>query len=169
MIRERTRTACAVGILGVALLLASCGYSTARLEALGGGRTIAVRPFENRTFRRDLEMRLAGQVLTELRARTSYGIAMPDSADYVIDGWVQAGESVSLERVDRTVVLGQYRGSAHVVVTDRRSGRTVRVYDVQAVTTYTPETGGETLQGSATNELTRRLAIRIVQGLEQGL
>jgi hypothetical protein len=158
-----------IGALGFVMLLGACGYSTARLEALSGGRTIAVRAFENRTFRRDLEMRLTGQILTELRARTSFGIATPDRADYVIDGWVDASEEVSLARVDRTVVLGQYRGTAHVVVTDRRSGRVVRTYDVRAATSYTPETGGETLLGSATNELTRRLAIRIVQGLEPGL
>jgi len=149
--------------------LATCGYSTARLDGLGAGaRTIAVRPFENRTFRRDLELELTGRVLDELRARTSYGLASLDAADYVLEGWVSAGEAVGLQRVDREVVLEQYRGRAHAILRDRRSGRVVREYDVQAVTSFTPGAGGESLEGSATAELTRRLAIRIVQGLETG-
>ena len=75
---------------------------------------------------------------------------------------------LGLQREDRTVVQSQYRAHAHVVLTDRRSGRIVREYDVQAVTEYTPGMGGETLLGSATEEVLRRLAIRIVQGLERG-
>ena len=160
----------ALGSLGLGLLATgACGYSTARLDDLGGGaRTIAVLPFENRGFRRDLELRLTERVLEQVRARTSYGIAWPSKADYVLSGWMNASESVGLQREDRSVVQSQYRAHAHVVLTDRRSGRVVREYDVTAVTEFTPEMGGESLLGSATQEVLRRLAIRIVQGLERG-
>ena len=152
-----TALACATG----------CGYSTRRLEGLGG-RTIAVRPFENLTYRRDLELRLTEQLLVELRGRTSYGLAPLASADYVIEGRVAAGEDVGLQRADRSVVQEQFRVYAHVLVKDRRSGRVVKEFDAFAVTEFTPDMGGESLQGSATHETLRRLAIRIGQGLEQG-
>lgn len=164
------RALLAVALLGLAALaIQACGYSTARLDDLGGGaRTIAVMPFENRGFRRDLELRLTEVVLDQVRARTSYGIAWPSKADYVLSGWMNADENVGLQREDRSVVQSQYRAIAHVVLTDRRSGRIVREYDVQSVTEFTPGMGGETLLGSATEEVLRRLAIRIVQGLERG-
>lgn len=152
----------------VLLAVGACGYSTARLDDLGGGaRTIAVVPFENRGFRRDLELRLTERVLEQIRARTSYGMAWPASADYVMTGWMDASENVGLQREDRSVVQSQYRAHAHIVLTDRRSGRVVREYDVSAVTEFTPGKGGETLLGSATEEVLRRLAIRVVQGLER--
>jgi hypothetical protein len=158
---------CLIG--GCLLATAACGYSTARLDDLGGGaRTIAVVPFENQGFRRDLELRLTERVLEEVRARTSYGIAWPAQADYVLTGSMNANEAVALQREDRSVVQEQYVARAHVVLTDRRSGQIVREYDVEAVTEFTPDSGGESLLGSATSEVLRRLAIRIVQGLERG-
>jgi len=160
---------CGVLLVTCLLLVSGCGYSTARLDDLGGNAsTIAVLPFENRGFRRDLELRLTEQVLDQIRARTSYGIAWPGKADYVLSGWMNASENVALQREDREVVQSQYRAHAHVVLTDRRSGRVVREYDVEAVTEFTPDSGGETLLGSATQEVLRRLAIRVVQGLERG-
>ena len=168
-LRPMIRPTRALLLLGLALApVAACGYSTARLDRVGGARTIAVLPFKNLTFRRDLELRLTEAVLAEIRARTSYALSLPGAADVLLTGTLEATEAVAIETSERTAVEKQFRGRVQVTVTDRASGRVLRSYPVEASPEYTPDRFGESLEGSATNELVRRLAIRIVQGLEAG-
>lgn len=157
-----------VPILAALLLVAACGYSTTRLTTVDyGGKTIAVKPITNATFRRDLSIRLTEEILRQIRARTSFVITSLDRADYIIEGTQYAEEVVAIQRANRTAVQMQFRGTVSVELKDRRTGRVVKKYSVNAGPEYVPDSG-ETLEGSATESLNRRLAIRIVQGLEAG-
>ena len=154
--------------LSMASLCASCGYSTRRLTSLPGARTIAVSTFTNTGYRRDMELRLTQAVLAALRARTSYAIGSPESADLVISGAMSASESViTLDEADQPLQK-RLAGQLDVRVTDRRSGRVLKSFVARAQTEYTPGRWGETLDGSATDQWARRLAERVVQGLESG-
>ena len=163
-----SRTAGAALLCVCGLIPPACGYSTTRLTTQEyGGKTIAVKPITNATFRRDLSIRLTEEILRQLRARTSFVITSLDRADYVIEGTQYAEEIVAIQRADRTAVQMQFRGRVNVQLTARRTGRDVKQYSVNAAPEYVPP-GGESLEGSATESLNRRLAIRIVQGLEAG-
>jgi hypothetical protein len=168
----RTRLAPAFAVLAPAwgaLALAACGYSSQRLTDFSGATTIAIAPIENQTFRRDLELRLTQAVAHELRARTSFALTTPDRADVVLTATMHAGEGVVLQDEDRTSILQRLTGAVSVTVTDRRRGCVLRTYVVHAMEEFTPGVAGESLEGSATDEWTRRIAEQIVQGLERGL
>jgi hypothetical protein len=149
--------------------LPACGYSTRRLTVLEGSRTIAVLPFTSPGYRRDLDLRLTQAVVEEIRARTSLAIGAPPSADLVLSGVTEAETPVLLQAVDRSVIQQRLKGSTVVTITDRRSGRVVKQFRVYATTDFGPGRDGESLEGSATDEWTRRTALRIVDNLEPGL
>jgi hypothetical protein len=164
-----TRGGLRAGLLLLALAgAAGCGYSTARLtESACAGRTISILPFRNATFYRDAELRLTQAVAEEVRARTSYALTTADRADVVMSGTMSFSQSLVAQRAsDEAVVMGTYV-TLDVVLTDRH-GRVVRRYVVFATDEFTPGRFGETLEGSATDEVVRRLAVRAVEGLERG-
>jgi hypothetical protein len=155
-------------LLGALAACGCAGYTTSRLTDFTAARTISVLPFENLGFRRDLELRLTQAVATELRARTSLALTTADRADLVLSGSMTADEAVISQTPEREKLQQRLRGTLHVVVTDRRTGRVVRQYDAYAAEEFTPGRFGESLEGSATDEWTRRVAERVVQGLERG-
>lgn len=155
----------------LALLLAcltACGYSTRRLVDLEGARSVAVSTFDNLGFRRDLELRLVQAVIAELRARTALAIDSPARADLVIGGRMSADEDVITLDRDDNPVQKRLAGSLEVTVTDRRSGRVVRSFVARGQAEFAPGRDGESLDGSATDEWVRRVAVAVVQGLEGG-
>lgn len=156
-------------VLLALLALASCGYSTRRLEAFPRARTIAVLPFTSSGFRRDVDLRLTQAVVEEIRARTSYAFAAPTQADLVLSGTMSVGEAVLLQRGDRLPIEKRLQGSLAVTVRDRRTGRVVKQYDAYDTVDFTPDLQGETLEGFGYDAWTRRVAIRVAQGLEAGL
>jgi hypothetical protein len=161
---------------GVALVLAwaastaaGCGYSTQRLsDTVCAGRTISILPFKNTTFYRDAELRLTQQVAEEIRARTSYALTTADRADVVMSGTLYFDQSLVAQRESGDpIVMGTY-ATANVRLTDRRSGRLIKQYAAVATDEFTPGRFGESLEGSGTDEVLRRLAGRVVDGLERG-
>lgn len=154
---------------GVLLLVCACsGYSTQRLTDFPRARTIAVVPFENTGFRRDLELRLSQQVAQEIRARTNLGFAPVASADLVLTGRMQANEVPTvLDREDGSVIQKRLEGWLEVVVTERATGRVVRRQRVSTTAEWREGVTGESLEGSATQEWTRRLAEQVAQVLER--
>ncbi|MFM8978916.1 MAG: hypothetical protein ACKOSS_00400 [Planctomycetia bacterium] len=156
--------------LALALLcvLAACGYSTRRLADLDGARSVAVSTFSNLGFRRDLELRLTQAVIAEVRARTTLAIDSPGRADLVLSGRMQADEDVVTLDADNNPVQKRLYGSLLVTVTDRRSGRVVRTFTATGQAEFAPGRDGESLEGSASDEWVRRVAIAVVQGLEGG-
>ncbi|MDJ0521374.1 MAG: LPS assembly lipoprotein LptE [Planctomycetota bacterium] len=152
----------------VLLLGAACsGYSTQRLEDFPRARTIAVVPFTNTGFRRDLELRLSQAVATELRARTSYAQTTPQSADLLLTGSMAAEETPIVLDDEGRVVQKRLEGWIDVRVVERASGRVLREGRVRALEEVRPGTGGESVEGSASDEWVRQLAERVVQLLER--
>lgn len=149
--------------------LAACGYSTQRLDAFPNARSIAIVPFQSPGFRRDLDLRLTQAVVDAIRARTSYSIGAPGSADLVLSGVMVADEVVTLQRASREVVEKRLQGDLQVTIKDRRSGRVVKTYRAYDTVTFTPGRQGETLEGSAYDQWVQRVALRVAQGLETGL
>lgn len=153
----------------LALLATACsGYSSQRLTDFPTARTIAVVPFENTGFRRDLELRLAQQVSNEIRARSNLGFAPVNRADLVLTGRMHAEEVPTvLGSEDGDVIQKRLEGWLEVVVTERASGRVLRRARVATTAEWRENVMGESLDGSATNEWTRRLAEQVAQVLER--
>ena len=108
-------------------------------------------------------------MVDEIRSRTSYGLGAATSADLLLTGVMTAGEVVTLQRASREVVQKRVQGALQVTVKDRRSGRVLKTYRAYDTVTFTPGRQGESLEGSAYTEWVRRIALRVVQGLETGL
>jgi hypothetical protein len=152
----------------VAGALPACAYSTRRLAVLEGARTVAVLPFTSPGYRRDLDLLLTQAVVREIRARTSLAIGAPSSADLLLTGVMDAETPVLLQGVDRAVIQQRLKGTTDVTLTDRRNGRVVKRFSVYATTDFGPGRSGESLEGSATDEWVRRMAVRVVESLEEG-
>lgn len=171
MAARASRTLRLLALLAAAVLALGppgCGYSTRRLADLEGARTVAVSTFDNLGFRRDLELRLVQAVIAELRARTTLAIDSPARADLVLSGRMTADEDVITLDEDDNPVQKRLAGSLEVTVTDRRSGRVVRSFVARGQAEFAPGRDGESLDGSATDEWVRRVAVAVVQGLEGG-
>ena len=156
-------------LLGLCLLLTACsGYSTSRIESFPGARNIAVLPFQNTGFRRDLELRLTEAVLREIRGRTSFGLATPETADLVLSGEItDVREQLLVQGGDRQAVQKRLFGVVVVRVTERATGRVVKERAVADREEFETGVRGQSLDTSATDEWARRLAVRIVQVLER--
>ncbi len=161
------RIACSMALL-CSLGLAGCsGYSTQRLTDFPSARTIAVLPFENLGFRRDLALRLSQKVATEIRARTNLGFGTVADADLIVSGRMDAREIPTILDQDGQPIQKRLEGWLIVVVTERATGRVVRQQRVATNAEWSRDVAGESLQGSATEEWTRRLAERVAQVLER--
>lgn len=79
------------------------------------------------------------------------------------------GEAVLIQRGDRTPIEKRVQGSLDVKIKDRRTGRVVKEYQAYDTVDFTPDPRGETLESFGYDEWTRRVAVRVVQGLEAGL
>jgi hypothetical protein len=152
----------------LALAGACAGYSTQRLTDFPGARTVAVLPFENTGFRRDLALRLAQAVATEVRARTSLGMAAPASADLLVRGRARAEEVPVVLDEDGRVVQKRLEGWLDVEVVERATGRVLRQARLLANEDFRPGVDGESLEGSGTDEWARRIAVQVADLLERG-
>jgi hypothetical protein len=146
--------------------VSGCAYSTRRLTDFPSARSIAVLPFENTGFRRDLELRLSQAVVTEIRARTSLAVTTRDRADLLLSGRMSAEEYAIGIAADGSVLQKRLEGTLAVEVRDRASGRLLRRSTVRATEEYRPGLTGEMDAGTA--EWTRRVAEQVVQALEVG-
>ena len=165
--RARTRRAGAAGIALALAWLPSCGYSTKRLVEEPCVSTVAVLQFDNRTFRRDLEFRLTRAVAEEVRARTSWRIASPATADALLSGTIHSADTTILaEDVHTAPIIDRLRMVVDAKLVERASGRVLRSWRVVDRTEYTPGRFQESLEGSAVDRISRQLAEQIVQGLE---
>ena len=156
----------ALAALGSAALSA-CGYSTHRLVEEPSVSTVAVLQFDNKTFRRDLEFRLTRAVAEEVRARTSWRIASPSTADALLSGTIHSAEtSILAEDVRSAPIVDRLRMVVDAKLVERCSGKVLRAWRVVDRTEYTPGRFQETLEGSAVDRISRQLAEQVVQGLE---
>ncbi len=157
----------ALGVLA-ALTLTGCAYSSSRLVAQRGVSTIAVAQFDNQTYRRDLEFRLTRAVAEEVRARTSWRLESPATADAILKGTIRSAETGVLAQTSNATPIAQrFSVVVDVELIERASGRVLRRFTTSTRQEYTPNMFGETLEGSATDTVTTALAEDVVEGLER--
>ena len=145
-----------------------CGYSTRRLTDFPTARTIAVVPFTNTGFYRDIELELTARTVQEIRARTSLAPGSIQTADLILRGSTGAFETPLILDEFGEIIQKRLEGWLDVTVTERTTGRVVRQARVRATADFRPGVDGESLPGSATQLWTRRLAEQIAQTLEAG-
>jgi hypothetical protein len=165
------RGAVAIAVLAVLGVGGACGYSSKRLVEVSGVSTVAVMQFDNETFRRDLEFRLTQAVAEEVRARTSWRIASERTADVLLAGTVRSAETRVLAEDPDTSdpVLDRLTVVVDARLVDRRTGRVLREWRAVASDEFARDRFGESLEGSAIDVATRRLAQDVVRGLERPL
>lgn len=147
--------------------LAACSYSSSRLVSIPGVRTVAVMQFDNKTYYRDLEMRITRAVAEEVRARTPWTIDSPKSADVLLAGEVRTAEQrVLVEDDNEDELAKRFRVVVDCRLIERSSGRVLRTWSVTAREEFGPNKYGETLNTSVTDTIARSLAQEVVQGLE---
>lgn len=157
----------AAGVLAL-LIACGCSYSTKRLTDFPSARTVAVVPFENTGYYRDLELRLTQAVVTEIRARSSLALATPQTADLLVRGKMTAREwAIGLDERG-AVIQKRLEGSLALEVVQRVGGRVLRRTTVSANQEFRPGVRGEGFDTTGTEEWTRRIAEQVVQMLERG-
>ena len=154
--------------LGALLTLAGCSYSSHRLVSARGVSSIAVLQFDNKTYRRDLEVRVTRAVAEEIRARTSWRLESPSAADVILKGSIHSADTgVLAEASDRTPIAERFRVVADIELIERATGKVLRKFVTAERQEYTPQRFGETLEGSTTDVIAMSLAEDVVQGLEK--
>lgn len=78
-------------------VVAGCGYSTER-PMRQGINSIAVEIFDNKDFRRGLELQLAEALNKRIEAETPYKLAKRDTADTLLTGEVKEVRQATLGR-----------------------------------------------------------------------
>lgn len=156
-------------LLATLLAGGGCGYSTRRLNAFPEARTVAVTPFTNQSYRRDLGVRLTRAVVDELRTRTSYAIGAPDTADLVVQGEFTADETVQGLDLDRVPIIQRLSGTLAVRIVERATGKVVAKNTFFVQSEFRPSDAGETLDARGSDEWTRRMAVQVVQLFDEPL
>ena len=156
------------GLVAFAALVAGCGYSSERLVAAPGVASVAVLEFDNQTYRRDLEFRLTRSVAEEVRARTSWRIESPGRADALLSGTIRSTDVRVLE-LDTNVdpIIERFHMVVDAKLVDRATGRVLREWTVADREEFTPGRFQESLETTATDRLSRRLAEEIVNGMRR--
>jgi hypothetical protein len=155
------------------LLLAGCGYVVEedRSEArLSDGRLpeVAVVPFDTRSFRRGLEVRLTRKVDDELRARSPRAPRAPDSADWLLQGTVvRAEERVLSEDTDDVVRESSFIMTVQVRLENRSSGELLGTYSFTESEPFSDRAGRVATLEQAEEQVLRDLAETIVYWLEE--
>ncbi len=145
-----------------------CGYRTERIEAFPMARTVAVTPFVNKGFRRDLELHLTQAVVDEVRSSTSYAIGSPTTADLVISGEMLAWEQVTTLTKERQPLQKRLGGRIDVVLTERATGRVLKRTSVWTWAEYLAEDSLDAQRATAGSEWVRRAARQVAEVLESG-
>jgi hypothetical protein len=145
--------------------LPACAYRLGPAAPLAGASTVAIPVFENRTYRRGVEMDLARLVSSELLGRSRLRL-VETGADLVVDGAiVTVEESVLSEAEDQVIRESSVLVTVEFTVRDGRTGEPV--VPVQKVTereSFVPGIG-ESIR-TARAEALKRLAADIVDRLE---
>ena len=174
--------ACAILVTLLACAVVACSYSSRRLTAFPSARTIAVVPVRNLGYRRDIENRLTQAIVREIRARTPLALSSPDTADLILRGSTDGSEQLLVIGRDGRPFQKRFMGRMQFTITERATGKVVKRTRVDALAEFrtvpvlpdepigeVENPVGESLEGSAIEEWTRRVAERVVQSMERGL
>jgi hypothetical protein len=154
------------------LLLASCGYSFVGdrgLPRVEGGRlpAVALEPFDNRTFRRGLEIRLSTLLTDELRGRGAAPAARREQADWVLSGEVvEAVERVLSEDRQDEIRESSFIVTVSVLLVERATEKKIGAYSFTETESFSARAGRVATLEDAEEEALRNMAERIVYWLE---
>jgi hypothetical protein len=119
-------------LIAVALCTGCPGYST-RTVFRRDIRTIYVEVFDNRTFRRGLEVPLTRAIVAEIKLRTPLAFAPRDEADSILSGELEEFRESSLVKtetdrvlLDRVTAVVRFRWHDRLTQTDIVPPRVVR-------------------------------------------
>ncbi len=133
-----------------------------------GVRTVAVLQFENDTYRRDLEFRLTRALAEEVRARTAWRIATPETADAWLVGTIRSAETRTLaEDRDANPVSKRFKLVVDAKLVERGTGRVIALVSSTESQEFAEGYFGESLDGSATDTAMQRLAEGVLSGFER--
>jgi len=161
-------------LLGMVLLgLTGCaGYHLGPVnDAVAGGRSIEVFPFDNQTFQPRFGDAVTQSIRERLQADGTYHLATHGGADVVVTGTIKgfhrAGVSFSSADITTTV---NYREEvvAHVVARDSSSGKIVLEKDVNGYTLLNVGTDMSSADRQTQSLLADDLARNITQALTEG-
>lgn len=154
------------------LLITGCGYTAghvARSPATGEGalRPLAVKPFDNESFRRGLEIRLTRLVADEMRGRGHTAPVEPENADWVLTGRIlSAGERVLSEDTRDDVRESSFEVVVEVVLEDPAAEKVIGTYSLTESESFSARAGRIATLKQAEEEALRDVAERIVYWLE---
>ena len=159
-------------LLLLAPVLAFCGYGVdadhgqTRLPN-GSLPTIFVVPFENNSFRRELELRLTRLVDDELRSRSPQSPAPRAHADWHVTGTItRANERVLSEDTDDSVRESSFRMTCEIVLRDRATDRIIGTYSITKNQPFSDRAGRFQTDFQAAEEVMREIAEATVYWLE---
>ena len=154
-----------LGILWLAALATSCGYSTRSLMPAGAEK-VAVDIFGNETFYREIEFQLTREINEELNHRSSLKVTRRRSADAVLTGRITKVDRATLvETRDDEVSEQAVIVHAEVALRSLKSDEVLASFVVSNRAEFIVERG-ESLQ-SAFDEALKDLAEDIVNELER--
>lgn len=155
------------------LFLPACGYTwgaaaTQQRTEAGELPRIAVRPFDNLTFRRGLEIRLTRLVADEVRARSPGAPYSFEAAEWIVTGRIVAAEErvLSEDREDK-VRESSFFATVEVSVEDRAARKTRKTYTLTRREPFSSRAGRIATLEQAEEQVLRDLAESIVYGLEE--
>jgi hypothetical protein len=153
-------------------LWAACGYSAdpdhgqTRLPD-GKLPTICVIPFENNSFRRELEVRLTRLVADELRSRSPQSPAPVAQADWHVTGTItRANERVLSEDTDDSVRESSFWMTCEIVLRDRATDRIIETHSITKHQPFSDRAGRFQTDSQAAEEVMREIAEATVYWLE---
>ena len=162
--RRGHAAACALLLCAVALT-SSCwwGYAPERLFA-GDVRTVYVEFFDNKTFRRELEVALTRAVVDQLKLRTPLTFAPRNEADSVLSGeLVEFTERTKVKTEADDVLKTRVSAKVRFRWTDRRTGTDL----VPQQTVSESVRIVEDLEGSVSDLVLREVAEAVVEAMEE--
>lgn len=162
----RRRAVLAAAVVAVAAVAAAgCGYRLGPGDPVAGARTVALPVFDNRTFRRGVELDLARVLASEVHARTRLSV-VDAGADLVVRGVITAiDEDVLSQRIGEVIRESAVLVTVEVTVVDGRTGETLVPRTLITERESFVPAIGESLR-SARAETLRRLAADVVDRLE---
>ena len=128
---------------------------------------MAVKPFDNLTYRRGLEITLTRLVDDELRSRTPGIPRDPDRAEWIMTGSVVAAfEQVLADDRDDIAREKNFVMTVKVTLTERTTEKVLRTYSITESEPFSPRVGRVRTLRQAEAQVLRDLAERVVLGLE---
>ncbi|MHC4940181.1 MAG: LPS assembly lipoprotein LptE [Planctomycetota bacterium] len=153
-------------------LVAACGYTTdpdhgqTRLPS-GKLPTIAVEPFDNNSFRRELEFRLTELVAREVRSRSPQAPDMENNSDWIVTGTItRAFERVLSEDTDDSVRESSFWMTCRIELRDRATDRIIGTNSITKGQPFSDRAGRFQTVEMAAEEVMREVAEATVYWLE---